>query len=471
MTLMTESRSAAKIMLVRLSPLQEKKMMHPLGVMPPFSLKYIQALLEKESCCDVRLFDCLIRPLSLNKLAAKAALFSFDCLVLYVDVLTYPLAVDFASRARQYTVKPVILFGPGIGGAGILDPSFLRIAGEAEEKVAGIIKDCILHKDFSDSRARSHIPEREAGEITVEDIDALPFPKYSRMELERYAGIFPLRSVRKARYGFVLSSRGCPHTCGFCSGAIRISSGSRVRVRAPGRVVDEIESLADAGANVISFADDDFTCSRSHVNGVCEEILRRKLTLRWIAHARFDEVSLPLLKLMKRSGCILLRFGVESACERVLRIFNKCADPQNWGLKARAVSGWLDSLGVACDAMFIIGSPGETEKEIIETRRLCMRMNPDFIQVHYYTPYQDSRLAADHNPEFSDRPGLQHHYIIPRRNLSSLGNYRLRQLRASFYLCLFLNPLFLLRHLKRYGLFYIYNPRVFFSLLRMFACF
>jgi len=456
-----------RIMLVRFSPRQGIKLTHPLGVMPPFTLKYIQAMLEKEGPFRVELADCSLYPLTPEGLARKAASFAPDCLVIQADVLTYRPAREFAELARARGTESFILTGPGIDPSDAAELFPLYISGEGEVKIAEVIKECARARDFSSKRLRSRAQECAGKEFFVEDPDTLPFPFYSRREIEGYSGIFPLRFNGRVKYGFVLSGRGCPHDCGFCSGAIRVSCGSRVRFRSPGNVVDEMVLLAGAGANVISFADDDFSCSEKHAAGICEEILRRKLSVRWTAQARLDELSREALRLMKRSGCILLRLGVESGCERVLKELSKCADPVEWKRLAGQVSGWLTQEGIACDAMFMIGSPGETGPEIGETMRLCSSMKPDFIQVHYYAPYADSRMSV--GAAASCRP--PHHYAVPERSLSAVDIPALRRLRAFFYLRLCLDPFFILRHLSRYGFFYLCNPRVLLRLSGMLLSF
>ncbi len=460
------SPGRSRIMLVRFSPRQGMKLTHPLGVMPPFALKYIQALLEREGSFRVELADCCLQPLPLGTLARKAAAFSPDCLVIQADVLTYRPAREFALLARGLGMESLILTGPGIDPSDAAQVFPLYISGEGEVKTAGIINECARSRDFSCGRLRSRAADCAGKEFLVEDPGSLPFPSYSRREMEGYAGIFPLRFNGRARYGFVLSGRGCPHACGFCSGAIRVSCGSRVRSRSPGSVVDEMMSLCRAGASVISFADDDFSCSESHAAGICEEILRRKFGVRWTAQARLDELSRESVKLMRRSGCILLRLGVESACERVLKGLGKCPDPVEWKRRAGLVSGWLAREGIACDAMFMIGSPGETEAEIGETMALCRSMEPDFIQVHYYAPYSDSRMSAG-----SSQCRPPHHYAVPERSLSAVGTRSLRRMRAAFYLRLFMDPFFILRHLRRYGVFYLRNPRLLLRLSAMLLSF
>jgi len=105
-----------------------------------------------------------------------------------------------------------------------------------------------------------------AAPLTVADVDGLPFPTDDRDELRAYSFTsYPLRMACPATRGFVLSSRGCPHGCTFCSPVMRKTSGRAVRLRTTRRVVDEIEHLMNSGVSVVSFEDDDLTARRERV--------------------------------------------------------------------------------------------------------------------------------------------------------------------------------------------------------------
>ena len=114
-------------------------------------------------------------------------------------------------------------------------------------------------------------------------LDRIPFPARGLLPNEDY-----IRYGRK-KYGYsittVMSTRGCPYRCEFCSNVV---FGGSYRERSPQNVVDEVEEALGLGYDRISFADDVFTLNRRRVLGVCEEIGLRGLQFQWECLGRVD---------------------------------------------------------------------------------------------------------------------------------------------------------------------------------------
>lgn len=187
----------------------------------------------------------------------------------------------------------------------------------------------------------------------IADLDKLPDPARGLLPLGRYRALgMPIS---------LTTSRGCPFKCIFCVG--RKMVGSRVRYRSPGKVVDEMQYLHALNFHQINIADDLFTANRRHCLAVCDEIINRRLELRWTSFARVDTVSEEILTQMKAAGCSAVSFGVESANPQILKTINKGITRQQ---VVEAVNMCRRS-GVAPHASFILGLPGETPQTIRET--------------------------------------------------------------------------------------------------------
>ncbi len=456
------------IFLVRVNAEAVVRSRHPHGAMPPFSLKYIQGLLAREQRITTHLLDCAAENILLPELARMTVIRSPDIIVISATCLDSAAVRRYAALIKEAYDPVVIVIGQytqrGHDGE---DPVDIFVPGEGEIETARLIRKLREGAPVAGLRAQY---KPEGSYCLVEDPDSLPFPPFAGRELRRYGPIFPLPLRRKAVYGFVLSSRGCAHGCAFCSQAIRVSFGRKVRLRSAVRVVDEIEHLRGRGANVISFADDNFTAVRQHVASVCGEMVRRGLRIPWIAHARVDdELDSPLLALMKRSGCVLLRFGIESGSPRIVQALKKTLAPGQWNARARETFGLLKAHGIAAHALFIIGSPGETEHDVEESMRLARAIRPDMIQIHFFTPYPDTALPTEEAvkrcvvPRFL--PEL-YHYARPTLQWSAVSPVRLERLRTIFYRRFFFRFDFMIRHLKDHVLFYMFNGDL---LLRLFA--
>ena len=342
------------------------------------------------------------------------------------------------------------------------------LAGEAEQEAVKIIYNIRTGMSGQDIRHRYDAPELARQIWTVCDLDALPFPDYNQRELRQYTFVYPLKLAKHIVWGHILSSRGCPHGCVFCSQIMRESYGTEVRLRSAVNVVDEMEQLLHSGANVLSFDDDNFTNSPSHVQAICEEILRRKIKIHWIAHARVDEIDAPLLCLMQRSGCILLRYGVETASRNILENLGKTPDPHTWPEKTREAVRLTQAQGIAAVCLFMIGCPGETHEDLESNIRFARDLDPDIIQVAYFTPFPGSRYYATFKKKFSGQNVSElYHYNTPRVNLSRMKEREFQSAQILFYKKFLLRPAFIGKHILRYFVFYVFNPRIFSELSKI----
>jgi radical SAM superfamily enzyme YgiQ (UPF0313 family) len=152
---------------------------------------------------------------------------------------------------------------------------------------------------------------------------------------------------------------------------------------------------------------------------------------------------------------------VESASYRILGLFRK--NPRNlpWREMCLSVFRAARDIGIATNALIIMGGPGETREEAERTIDFVLDLDPDMIQVHFFTLYPGSPLYDEFTGVVSrDEIARMHHYRLPAVNLSRMTLDELWQIRSLCYRRFFLRPSFLVRHLRLHGLFYLLNPRV-----------
>lgn len=195
------------------------------------------------------------------------------------------------------------------------------------------------------------------------DLDALPLVTWHLFDLKKYHAT--LEGEYKTPSIGVISSRGCPHECTFC--ANRHFWQCTWRTRSPKNFVDEIELLhKEYGYKGFDIWDDTLTISKKRVREICEEIARRKLDIVWYARARVNTVDRDLLRLMRKSGCQAISYGVESGSESILHNIKK-----NITLaQVREVIKTSAKLGFYIKAFFMFSLPGESSQDIKETLRL-----------------------------------------------------------------------------------------------------
>jgi len=224
---------------------------------------------------------------------------------------------------------------------------------------------------------------RQEGEIKrnvdrpfVPNLDDLPVPLYHLLPLSKYR--MPLM---KGPFSFVVTSRGCPAGCKYC--IKHVSYQNSVRLLSPERIMEEISQLHSFGIRNIHMYADLFTVNREQVMGLCELILKEGLKIRWTCNSRVDFVDEEMLKMMGRSGCWMISWGIESGNEQILRRAAKGANPK----KAHQALSWARAAGIKNWGYFIIGLPGETVETIRETIDLAKTLPLELALFHIAAPY------------------------------------------------------------------------------------
>ncbi|MBU4331847.1 B12-binding domain-containing radical SAM protein [Patescibacteria group bacterium] len=185
----------------------------------------------------------------------------------------------------------------------------------------------------------------------TENIDELMTPAWELFDMELYQRTMDDTNIRSVG---VISSRGCPNRCVFCSNAV--FGLGRLRLRSPEKFIDEVEYLhKNFGYSGFDFWDDTMTISKEHVRAICDEIKKRKLNIKWYARARVNTVDKELLKYMYDAGCIRISYGVESGSPRILKIIKK-----NITLKqVRQAVRWSSEVGMLVTVNFMVNLPYE----------------------------------------------------------------------------------------------------------------
>ena len=252
--------------------------------------------------------------------------------------------------------------------------------GEGEETMLEIVREA--EKDADLSRVRG-IAYREKGKIKltpsrefIQNLDSIPFPARELFDNQGYKNYYSKRSGHTVTT--VITSRGCPFNCDFCSRPI---FGNWFRTRSAANIVDEIETVLPLGYDVIWFADDCFTLDRKRLIDICNEIIRRGIRINWECLSRVDTVDREVTEKMKQAGCVRVFFGIESGNDSVLSLMRKQATAKQ---AEEAVCATRMS-GIQVGAFFIVGYPGETDETVLETVRFASSLALDYLS--FTLPY------------------------------------------------------------------------------------
>jgi radical SAM superfamily enzyme YgiQ (UPF0313 family) len=271
---------------------------------------------------------------------------------------------DALKKARP-SVR-VIMGGPH---ATFMDGEALRHAdivakGEAEKVISDVVNN-----DRKTSSVVVGIP--------VEDLDTLPFPD--------------LRLLRngngKFKYIPILTSRGCPYDCVFCS--VTQMFGKKYRFRSSENVLEEIELRISQGFRRFFFSDDNFTTDRERIKVLLEGCLRHKLSFRRIAEVRVEVANdIELLKLMSRTNCRLLMIGFESINPETLKLYKKHQEVDD----IRYCISRLAEQDIRVHGFFVLGSDADDTSTIERTVRFCQITKLNTVQFAILSPIPGTKL-------------------------------------------------------------------------------
>ncbi len=210
--------------------------------------------------------------------------------------------------------------------------------------------------------------------VYVDDLDSIGFPPYHLFDMEKYfegQGLYGDAPTKKTMS--IVTSRGCPYSCNFCSMTFK-----NVRRRSVENVVKEIQFFKDKyGVDSIAFIDELVISSKKRGYEICGALA--KLNIKWGCQGRVNICDKELLRAMKASGCTYVGFGVESGSQKILDAMNKKVKVEQ---SREAVSNAVET-GLFVVVQMIFGYPGEDDTTINETVDYFKRLN-------YYPPYPGS---------------------------------------------------------------------------------
>jgi radical SAM superfamily enzyme YgiQ (UPF0313 family) len=214
------------------------------------------------------------------------------------------------------------------------------------------------------------------------NLNALPEADFSDLPLKEYTLPFSREPVF-----MIETSRGCPHDCTFCVG--RIYYSKCFRYRDPKKIVDEIENINNAfGVRNFLFWADTWMLGLKKAEQTCDEIIKRKLDINFFANARVDSSPTFLLKKMKKAGCNLLGYGVESCVQKILDNVKKGTSV----LQIKTAIKNANKIGIPNVSHIIIGLPGETWKTVNTTLKHLIKFNPTYLNAYCPVPYPGTLL-------------------------------------------------------------------------------
>ncbi|WP_298273028.1 radical SAM protein [Geobacter sp.] len=366
------------------------------NLMPPLGIMSIAAYLEARGV-ETEIVDCYGTALRGEALVAEIVRRRPDVVAFSCTTSSFLEGYALAEALKERLPDLPVVFGGAHAcsvGVSLLErfPAIdYLVIGEGEKTMYELAA-----AGFRDVAAIPGVGHRQDGVGTlsaprelIPDLDSLPFPAYRRLPDFPRRYTLPLFSYPKAPNTSIISSRGCPYQCSYCDRSV-FSRG--FRFNSPEYIVEHLKMLhRDFGIRHAFFYDDLFTTDRSRVARFCELKERERLPVGYNCIARLEHVDGELLRLLKRSGCWQVNFGIESGDPEVIRRHRKY-----YGLdEVQEKLAQVRRAGMRVKGLFMIGLPGESAASIRRTIDYALRLPLDEINVTKFTPFPGAPVYRD----------------------------------------------------------------------------
>jgi radical SAM superfamily enzyme YgiQ (UPF0313 family) len=327
---------------------------------PPLGICSLAAVLENEGY-DVQIVDLAVIKWDYDYVKGQIKGFNPDIIGISALTASFPRTLQMSSYLKQeFPEIPIILGGihPTFTDMKTLEENEcidMIVRREGELTFLELLETLKKGGDLSSIlgltyRDNGHIRRTEDRPF-IKELDTLPIPAYHLLDT--------IDIYNKVQSQLMVSSRGCPNHCIFCSTSAYW--GHFWRGMSPPRVLAEMDVLInDVKAQRIVFGDDLFTLNKKRVHQICDGLEERGSPVEWLCSVRADSIDLELLKHMKKAGCFGVFIGVESGSQESLNKMNKRTTVEK-NLHAVKIS---KEAGLETTTSFLVGLPWETEADI-----------------------------------------------------------------------------------------------------------
>jgi anaerobic magnesium-protoporphyrin IX monomethyl ester cyclase len=367
---------------------------------PPLGIQNLAPVLRQHGH-QVRLFDTCHPQMQAEHIAQATAAERPDVIALScLSTTTYPALKNLAGRLKSGAPNiPLILGGafPTMNSDHILRdcPAIDCVGvGEGEELLPDYLDN------LADPGAVAGLVWRQAGEIVrnvsrplLRNLDQFPYPDRTSLPID-YIESLPLdvpAVLSLDKFCTMQTSRGCPYSCIYCD--IPALSQGKWRYRSSAHVLGEMQQLNDLGYRSIYLTDDHFLLNRKRISEICQGYLERRLEFRWGCEGRVDAVAVDQLPAMQQANCNFIAFGVEAGTQKVLdRLHKKQTLKQVEHAVSEAKRHGIERV----HGFFVVGSPGETDKDIMASFRFAARLKLDTFGFNRLCVYRGTPLWREY---------------------------------------------------------------------------
>jgi radical SAM superfamily enzyme YgiQ (UPF0313 family) len=316
------------------------------------------------------------------------------------------------------------------------------VRGEGEETTRELIEN--IEKGVPLNKVMGITFRKEKGIIDTEprpfikNIDDIPFPSRDLLPMHLY-------KFNGVKYTTMLTSRGCPFGCSFCSSSRLF--GGYWRGRSPENVLEEIKTVyGEYGIRNIEFMDDTFTLDQKRAEKICDGIIEQGWDISWGASSRVDTLSKELAEKMKKAGCWIIFLGIESGSQKILDTIGKRITLE----QAKKAVEILKDAGIQVLGSFIIGFMQDTKETIKETIKFAKSLNLDYAEFSILTPYPGTPIFdyAKKNNMLLTEDWSKYTATEPIVKIEGISEKEVKALFQKAYITFYLRPKIVMKWLR-----------------------
>lgn len=361
------------------------------SILPPLNLMYLSSYL-KEKGYSTKIIDLEIE----NESELATILRNANCKIFGISGVTslFPEIQRIAKRIKMYDKKKIVIVGGSHATA--MKKEILQICpdidtivfGEGEETLKELLDYYLT--GLPDISKIPGIVYRNKKELIfnrprepIKNIDKIPFPDHKGIDYQKYRP--SLHRSAGSPFAVMITSRGCPFTCKYCG--TEITFGNVIRFRSVDNIMQEIDYLLkNYSVKNIIFWDDTMTLDNTRVLDLCMRL--KKYNINWSCNTRPDTVNLHLLMNMKKAGCKIIFYGVESANEKILNKLGR-------KMKLKKIEDAIKltkKIGIRCTTSMMIGTPFDNEDQINKNIEYMINLNPDLAFFSPFAPHPGTSI-------------------------------------------------------------------------------
>jgi len=427
----------------------------------PFSLAYAASYL-KTAEFEIMVIDAVALDMDEQKFLQKVAQFHPDIVFYEMTAPTTRYDLALAEEIKE-AINPIIVLGGA--QATFFANEIVQKHPQIDYVIKGeyelILLQLVQYLKGDDSALPAGVVYRDLAQVvdtgepeTISNLDVLPSPSrelfpsnWASNPLLYWDGFCQLKPALQLQ-----SSRGCNFNCYFCVCKQVMYRNKPYRAFSLDRVLDEISYLKKRyRVKEFYFDDDDFLADINRVVEFSQRLIKEKIDIKWSCMGNLTNLDGGVVRLMVKSGCIGIKFGVESGSLKVLQQLGKL---QNLA-KLEEILKICTRYGIKTQATFCIGLWGEEDGDINETLNLLKKLDVDSIQISFATPYPGTQVFEKIDrggtldridwEEFDGKRGRKtfSHFVSHR----ALHKFK-RNAFYQWFLFHFFNPLWVYRHRK-----------------------